>query len=499
MSKFKCNTFHFIKLTWTTIKITIEPMRLFIYFLSLLATLSACSSTTSVTKTTSTQEQQSTVLSPQTTSIEIKEDIDELTSKNAKNITKESTEQVASIDIWQRIRQGYGLPDMDSKLIIKYENWNRKHSDYIQEMLQRGNKYLFHIVEQIEQRNMPMEIALLPAIESAYKTKATSRSNASGLWQFIPATGRYFGMRQDWWSDQRRDILISTDAALDYLQSLHGEFNGDWLLALAAYNGGKGTIAKAIKRNIRNNKIANLENLQLRKETTHYVPKLIALSRVIMNPALYDIQLPKINNEPYFVIQEMAGQTDLLSLVKNTNLSRSDLDELNASFLRWASDPKGPHRIIVPIQHQASVANYLDNAPKLGRLNWREHLILKGETMKQIARKYSVSLSAIRSINGMKNNTIHAGKIILIPLEKGKIRTKQQDNQYTNSSPSSSQDWGKHSKQLSTKTYHQVKQGDTLWGIARHYGLSVADLITWNNISKTQILALNQVIKLSNH
>jgi len=464
-------------------------MKLYVYFLPLLLVLTACSSITKQPVTAPSQKAEQEQPSPLPTvtasneaAIETGKEIE--TSQEITEPSTEPTIVIEPIDIWQRMRQSYGLPDMNSKLVAEYENWNRKHGNYVQKMLQRGDKYLFHIVEQIEKRNMPMEIALLPAIESAYRAKARSRSNASGLWQFIPATGRYLGMRQDWWSDQRRDVLISTDAALDYLQSLHAEFNGDWLLALAAYNGGKGTIAKAIRYNKRKNKPTNLEDLKLRQETTRYVPKLIALSNVVMNPDLYGIELPKVANTAYFTTQKTPGQTDLIRLVKNTELSRKDIDDLNPAFLRWASDPKGPHRIVIPIQHQVSVANYLATAPDLGKLNWREHHIRKGETIGQIARKYAVNASAIRSINGMKNNNIRAGKTILIPLEARR---------------SSNAGYANHSSRTKGKASHQVKRGDTLWDIARRYNLSVSDLVIWNNISKTQTLALNQVIKLSSH
>ena len=484
-------------------------MKLSVYLLPLLVALTACSSTTkqplsppqpvSQTQNTATHSPTIAVIESDTPKqADIKENLSTLESNKIEKSRSIATGKPAvaieptiksiiepiiePIDIWQRMRQGYGLPPMNSKLVAKHEGWNRKHHEYVQTMLQRSDKYLFHIVEQIEKRNMPMEIALLPAIESAYRAKARSRSNASGLWQFIPATGKYLGMRQDWWSDQRRDILISTEAALDYLLSLHDEFNGDWLLALAAYNGGKGTIAKAIKANKRKNKPTNLESLSLRQETTHYVPKLIALSNVVMNPDLYGIQLPNIANVPYFTVQETSGQTDLTQLIKNTELSRKDIDELNPSFLRWASDPKGPHRILVPIHLQASVAHYLKTAPELSQLNWREHHIRKGETVGQIARKYSVSASAIRSINGMKNNNIRAGKTLLIPIEakfsKQLVKSRQTKNVI--------------------KSSHQVKKGDTLWDIAKRYNLSVSDLTAWNKISKSHTLTLNQIIKLSN-
>ena len=487
-------------------KLPLRPMKPSVYFLPLLivfvSVLTACSSSTKQLSEPVVSQTRQAQSSPSDPTFEIEQTTQETSSSAVKEDTSSISSTISTteptveakptaiveepIDIWQRMRQSYSLPPMDSKLIAHYENWNRKHSKYVQTMLQRGDKYLFHIVEQIERRNMPMEIALLPAIESAYQAKARSRSNASGLWQFIPSTGRYLGMRQDWWSDQRRDVLISTTAALDYLQSLHTEFNGDWLLALAAYNGGKGTIAKAIKANKRKNKPTNLESLNLRQETTRYVPKLIALSNVVMNPDLYGIQLPNITNTPYFTVQEISGQTDLVRLVKNTDLSRKDIDQLNPAFLRWASDPRGPHRIIIPIQHQNSVTNYLETNPEIGKLNWREHLIRKGETVGQIARKYSVNASAIRSINGMKNNNIRAGKTILIPLE---ARTNQSTAKTRYST----------SATKTTKISHQVKKGDTLWDIARRYNLSVSDLIAWNNISKTQTLALNQVIKLSNH
>lgn len=405
---------------------------------------------------------------------------------------QETQELIATTDLWQRIRQGYQLPYYSSPLVTEYENWHRRHNEYLVKMLSRADKYLFHIVEEIEKRNMPMELALLPAVESAFKAKALSRSNASGLWQFIPATGRYLGMRQDWWSDQRRDVLLSTNAALDYLQALHKEFDNDWLLALAAYNGGKGTIGKAIRRNRAQNKATTFGHLTLRNETKRYVPKLIALSNVVMNPDLYGVTLPTIKNQAYFAVQSMPGQSDLVALVKNTSLTRHDIDELNPLFLRWASDPKGPHRLLVPLEDQASVANYFEKNAHLSQLNWREHRIRKGDTVSGIAKRYAVSHQAIRSVNGMKNNRLRAGKTLLIPLQAFSRSDASSTSRNTASNPSSK----RLASNADTQT-HRVTHGDTLWHIARRYGISLADLLSWNQLSRSNVLSLNQVLVVS--
>ena len=318
--------------------------------------------------------------------------------------------------LFDRIFSGYQLKTSDHPLVKKHRQFYLKNIDYVQRVLERSRPYLFFIVEEIEKRGLPMELALLPAIESAFLTNATSRSNAAGLWQFIPTTGRYFGLKQNWWSDQRRDVILSTRSALDYLKELNIEFNGDWYLSIAAYNGGRGTLASAIKRNKNKGLATDYFSLKLSRETTNYVPKLLALVDVVRNAHLYNIQVPEIANFPYFALIKTPGQIDMSELIDKTSLNKDIFYQLNAGFKRWASSPEGPHRVIVPIDSSKNVETYFASKPAKPNIQWRNHKLRRGDTLYGLSREYKVSIRAIKTINKMKSTRLREGRTILIPL-----------------------------------------------------------------------------------
>ncbi len=318
--------------------------------------------------------------------------------------------------LFDRVISGYQIELNKHPKIKKFRKFYLNNIDYVERVLERSRPYLFFIVEEINKRGLPMELALLPAIESAYLTNATSRSNAAGLWQFIPATGRYFGLKQNWWSDQRRDVILSTQSALDYLKELNIEFNGDWYLSIAAYNGGRGTIANAIKHNKRRGKPTDYFSLKLSQETSNYVPKLIALADVVRHAHLYNLNVPEIPNNPFFAKIETPGQIDMARLINKTSLNKDIFYQLNAGFKRWASSPEGPHRVIVPIDSSKNVKEYLASQPAKPNIRWRNHKLKRGDTLYGLAREYKVSIQAIKTINNLKSSRLRAGKTILIPL-----------------------------------------------------------------------------------
>lgn len=318
--------------------------------------------------------------------------------------------------LFDRIVKGYQIDYIEHQRIKKFRQFYLNNLEYIETVLERSRPYLFFIVEEIEKRGLPMELALLPVIESAYLTNATSRSNAAGLWQFIPTTGRYFGLKQNWWSDQRRDVVLSTRSALDYLKELNIEFNGDWYLSIAAYNGGRGTIAKAIKRNKSQGLPTDYFSLNLSKETSNYVPKLIALVDVVRNSHLYNLNVPEIPNTPFFTLVKTPGQIDMAKLIDSTSLNKDVFHQLNAGFKRWASSPEGPHRVVVPINSNKAVSDYLATQSAKPNIQWRNHKLKRGDTLYDLAREYNVSIRAIKTINNLKSNRLRAGKTILIPL-----------------------------------------------------------------------------------
>jgi membrane-bound lytic murein transglycosylase D len=405
---------------------------------------------------------------------------------DSSNAEAEQSEQIVNseeIDVIERMRQGFKFPQLKSEHITQYEKWSTEHDSYLEGLFARGTPFLYHIVEEIEKRGLPMELALLPAIESAYKPDAVSRSNAGGLWQFIPSTGRHFGLRQDWWYDGRRDALLSTNAALDYLTQLNKRFDGDWFLTLAAYNAGQGTVARAIRTNKRKGRGTTYQKLPLRLETRRYIPKLIALKNVINNPEAYGVTLPVIENKPYFKVVELPGQIDLKKFAKDADIEPAELRHLNAGFKRWASSPEGPHRLLIPINAEGDIEHAVAAAQRAVKINYSNHKVLPGDSLSSIAHRYGVSVSALQKSNNLSGTNIRAGKNLMIPLSASRA--------------SQMVDTAKLEKRESAenrRVVHHVRRGDTLWSIAKKYKVQVNNLLSWNNLSKNQILKLDQAV-----
>jgi len=387
--------------------------------------------------------------------------------------------EAEAIDVLERMRQGFEFPNLESKHIAQYEKWSTEHESYLKGLFERGTPFLFHIVEEIEKRQLPMELALLPAVESAYRPTAVSRSRAGGLWQFIPSTGRHFGLRQDWWYDGRRDALLSTTAALDYLTQLNEMFDGDWFLALAAYNAGPGTVSRAIKSNKAKGRSTNYQDLSLRLETRRYIPKLIALKNVINNPESFGVELPPIENKPYFEVIELDGQIDLKRFAKDAGIEQSELRHLNAGFKRWATSPEGPHRLLIPISANGNIEHAKLAASRAPKINYSNHKIAQGDSLSGIARKYGVSVKALQTSNNLRSTRIRAGKNLLIPIRASTVTSRSISSE---------------TPVVRNQHTHQVKRGDTLWSIARKYNVQINNLLSWNNISRNHILQLNQML-----
>jgi membrane-bound lytic murein transglycosylase D len=324
---------------------------------------------------------------------------------------------------------------------------------------------------------MPTELVLLPAIESAFVPTAYSRAHAVGLWQFIPATARRYGIKMNWWYDGRRDVVESTRAALDYLEFLHEEFKGNWFYALAAYNAGEGSVAYAIRKNKSRGRDTRYVNLRLKSETRRYVPKLIALKNIVDNPARFGITLASVADEPYFSAVDTGGQIDLNVVRELSGWNAKEMRHLNAAFKRWSTDPDGPHRLLVPWSKAANLELALAALPESARVKWGSYTIRQGDTLGRIARKYGVSVSALQRSNRLNGTLIRAGNTLLIPLSSG-----SQDIAF--SGATAAQD----------SLVHRVRSGDTLWGIARRYNVYVSQLTQWNSIRTHDTLRLGQNI-----
>ena len=394
------------------------------------------------------------------------------------------------VDIWKRIGANLTLPrHMEHKSVKGRLAWYAKNQEYLDRVTERSRPYLFHVVKEVEARGMPLELALLPIVESAFHPFAYSRSHASGIWQFIPSTGKIFGLKQNWWYDGRRDIVAATQAALDYLEKLNREFEGDWLLALAAYNTGERNVARAIRRNRNAGKKTDFFSLRLPRETKGYVPSLLAVAELVANPEQHGIVWQPVADQPYFAQIDTGGQIDLAVAAELAGVKMDELYTLNPGFNRWATDPKGPHRLLLPAGKEKSFLEKLAGLTPQERINWQSHEIKKGETLAGIAARYRSSVASLKSINNLSRDIIRQGSTLRVPVPKEALK------HYTLSVEGrlrrGLKDTGDGNKFIYT-----VKRGDTLWDIGRHYGVSIKQLTAWNGISRRKILRPGQKLNL---
>jgi membrane-bound lytic murein transglycosylase D len=369
-------------------------------------------------------------------------------------------------DLWARLRRGYRIDDIEHPRVEAELKRLLRHPPALQALLERARPFLRYVLDQVEERGLPSEVALLPAVESAYRPFAYSPDGAAGLWQFMPATARRFGLRSDWWQDQRRDPSASTRAALDYVELLIARFDGDVLRALAAYNAGGAKVARAVKYNQARGRPTDYWSLDLPRETDQYVPRLMALARIIAQPELFGVTLPELADRPVLAEIDTGGQIDLQVVAELAALPYEDLVTLNAGFNRSATPPDGPHRLLVPIEATTALGQALADLPPEQRLRWQRHAIRSGETLGGIARRYDVSVAAIQRANGLSGHLIRAGHDLAIPLSEATVvrfvgRRHAGSNQVS----------------------YRVRKGDSLYVIARRFQVSVADLRRWNGIS----------------
>lgn len=382
------------------------------------------------------------------------------------------------------IRAGYQLPDADRRSINIQFDWYQKNQEYLDRVFNRSSRYIHYIAEQIEARGMPMEIALLPVVESAYDPFAYSHGRAAGLWQFIPGTGRRYGMKQNWWYDGRRDVVASTEGALDYLEVLAKQFDNDWLLAIAAYNSGEGNVHRAIRRHRRAGKPIDFWSLSrlLPRETRSYVPKLLAVSRLVLDPQRYGVTLPRIPNEPYFAVMETKGQLDLALAAELAGVSLDEIYALNPGYNRWATDPAGPNRVLVPVRAAADFAQNLAALPPSEQVRWERYRIRNGDSLSVIARKFHTTQSLIRQVNNLRGSTIRAGKYLMIP------RASKGASAYTQSAEARLARTKAQPRGSERRTY-RVQHGDSLWSIARMFGVNTRSLAKWNGMAPRDTLS----------
>jgi membrane-bound lytic murein transglycosylase D len=397
-------------------------------------------------------------------------------------------DEVASRDLWERIREGFAMPDLDSELVRNREQYYAARPDYMQRMTDRAGRYLFYIVEEVEQRGLPTELALLPFIESAFNPQAMSSARASGMWQFIPSTGRHYDLKQNLFRDERRDVLASTRAALDYLTRLHGMF-GDWHLALAAYNWGEGSVQRAIARNRKMGRPTNYESLRMPTETRYYVPKLQAIKNIVARPEAFDLALTPIENHPYFLTVEIQRDMDVDVAVQLAGLDRAEFMALNPQLNKPVILAAGVPQLLLPYDNAKRFMHNLGQYQ--GPLaTWTAWVVPKTQSPADLARQVGMSEAELRTVNKIPPNmVVKAGSTLLIPRNERKhaddVAGHIADNATLALAPN---------RPVGRRLVIRAAQGDTVARIARRYRVPAAELAAWNGVGTSSRFARGQQV-----
>jgi membrane-bound lytic murein transglycosylase D len=376
-------------------------------------------------------------------------------------------------DLWRDIRNGFTLDrHTDQRRVQQELKWLTRHPNYLVNMRSRLSRYLAYIHQQVKERGMPSEIALLPIVESALDPYAFSHGGAAGLWQFIPATGRRYGLDRNWWYDGRRDPVAATDAALDYLSDLHDRFD-DWYLALAGYNAGEGNVSRALRRAPKG---AGFFELKLPRETSAYVPRLLALAELVANPEALGVNLPDLSPEIPFRVVDTGSQLDLSVASRATGIDVDTLYQWNPALNQWSTPPRGPHKLLVPEQYGDAAEREIAAVPASKRVQWLRVTVKSGDTLSQIAQRHHTDVASLRKANGLRNSRITAGDSLLIPKSSealsNSITRRNQGITYV------------------------VQSGDSLWTISRAHDIPVNTLMKMNHVGPKDYLRVGQKLTL---
>ena len=388
-------------------------------------------------------------------------------------------------DLWQVIANRQDIKSVSNSRVQSRIDWISNHPEYLSLISKRAEPFLYLVVSELEKQNVPIEIALLPIVESDYYPFSYSHGTAAGLWQFIPSTGRMYGLEEDWWHADRRDVLASTKAAANYLNDLNKMFKGDWLLSIAAYNAGPGRIQRAIDTNIKLGKKTDFWNLDLPQETEKYVPKLLALSQVIKNPSRYNQKLLEIDNKPFLNEVELDSQFDLALISQWTGLSIDQIYNYNPGLKRWATPESLPYIMLLPEEVIDSFNDNLSKQDQRPKISWTRYKIKQGDSLSLIAQNYNTTIGQIMGVNELDNDVIRADKYLIVPLaQKSENYYSLSDNQREKSRL--------NIQKNSEKIIYTVVAGDSLWKISIKFGTTINNLVRWNQISPSGSLSIGK-------
>ena len=394
-------------------------------------------------------------------------------------VAEPKTTPLEKTSLWHYIAANSNTLTGEHERIIAHKKWFLKHPRYMQRVSQRARPFLFYIVQELESQSLPLELAMLPIVESAFDPFAYSHGSASGLWQFIPGTGKRFGMEQNWWYDGRRDVVAATTGAMAYLRYLHRFFDGNWYHALAAYNSGEGRVRRAIRKNKRLGRKTDFWSLDLPKETREYVPKLIALVSILKEQAAAgSLAWPVIANNPVVAPVEVDSQIDLALAADFAGLTLTELHALNPGFNRWATAPEGPHRLLLPIQTHAQFNVQLAQTHSKDRINWLRYKVQANDNLGAIAQAHHTTIDIIKKINQLPNNVIYQNDYLLVP-----VALKSLDAYTLSKTQRLASITKPNAKPNKAKLTHVIQDGDSLWKLARKYKISTRALAKWNGIA----------------
>ncbi|WP_171014076.1 LysM peptidoglycan-binding domain-containing protein [Chitinivorax sp. B] len=390
-------------------------------------------------------------------------------------------------DLWDRIRQGFALSNLDLAQVRDYEQWYAARPEYLYRMADRAQRYLYHIVNELERRSMPLDLALLPVVESSFNPKAYSSAHASGIWQFIPSTGKNYGLEQTWWYDGRRDVLAATDAALDYLQYLYGLF-GDWHLALAAYNWGEGAVARALSKNRAAGLPEDYLNIRMPAETQNYVPKLLAIRNLIADPARFGLKLRPIPNRPYFKAVNVPHHMDTKVAAKLANMPVEEFLHLNPAFNKPVIAYKPSRKLLLPAEKADVFTTNLASYDK-PLLSWKPYATQRGERFERIAAKFGTTVDKLREVNNIGQARMARGEMLLVPSDNGEVDAITAPALAETPMVPSVPSYAKLDRIETQPASHEVKRGETLFSIAKRYGMSPGELKALNQLNSNRVSA----------